>query len=425
MAALLIYAVKKLRHKLVAWLGTVYTFKYKACFCIWEMMKMLKRFSLKNYKNFKDELVLDLGSTAGYQFNTDCLYKSLISKMMIYGRNATGKSNLGTALTDICYTIMGFPRYDNESTFLNADSDEDRACFLYVFEFDQTEVVYEYARRSTRKLLQEKLVIDEKTVFDCDYETGQKCFDGLAYIHADTVNTAVYENSLNHEEETEERFEIVLPFLRWLISNTAFHSDSVLLRLRYYVARMQVINNRSILSTRRSMNGFSEYLEKTGRLGDFEEFLNAMGIDCSLELKKLPEDQYALYFKHNKLVPFFETASSGTLAASVLYRRLFPGSLNSNLWPSLIYMDEFDAFYHYEMAHNVIKFLKEKYPEMQVILTTHNTNLMSNRIMRPDCLFILSTRGTLTPLCSATERELREGHNLEKMYISGEFDKYE
>ena len=92
---------------------------------------------------------------------------------------------------------------------------------------------------------------------------------------------------------------------------------------------------------------------------------------------------------------------------------------------SLLYMDEFDAFYHYEMSENVIRFLKAKYPECQIIMTTHNTNLMTNRLMRPDSLFILSRRGTLTALCDATERELREGHNLEKMYISGEFDKYE
>ena len=58
-------------------------------------------------------------------------------------------------------------------------------------------------------------------------------------------------------------------------------------------------------------------------------------------------------------------------------------------------------------------------------MTTHNTNLMTNRFMRPDCLFILSGTGDLTALCDATERELREGHDLKKMYISGEFERYE
>lgn len=34
---------------------------------------MLKRFTLKNYKNFKDEITIDFENIAGYQFNTDCL----------------------------------------------------------------------------------------------------------------------------------------------------------------------------------------------------------------------------------------------------------------------------------------------------------------------------------------------------------------
>ena len=93
--------------------------------------------------------------------------------------------------------------------------------------------------------------------------------------------------------------------------------------------------------------------------------------------------------------------------------------------PSFIYLDEFDAFYHYEMSEKVINFFKRRYPKCQIVMTSHNTNLMTNRLMRPDCLFILSRAGTLTALSNATKRELREGHNLEKMYISGEFDKYE
>ena len=77
------------------------------------------------------------------------------------------------------------------------------------------------------------------------------------------------------------------------------------------------------------------------------------------------------------------------------------------------------------MAEKLFNFLKNNYPDTQVVFTTHNTNLMTNRISRPDCLFILSTDGRLTSLNNATERELREGHNLANLYISGEFEDYE
>lgn len=53
--------------------------------------KMLKKFTLKNYKNFKDEISIDFENTAGYQFSTDCITDGTISKMLIYGRNATEK----------------------------------------------------------------------------------------------------------------------------------------------------------------------------------------------------------------------------------------------------------------------------------------------------------------------------------------------
>ena len=62
---------------------------------------MLKKFTLKNYKNFKDKITIDFENIAGYQFNTDCLSDAIIGKMLIYGRNATGKTNLGLSLIHI------------------------------------------------------------------------------------------------------------------------------------------------------------------------------------------------------------------------------------------------------------------------------------------------------------------------------------
>ena len=59
--------------------------------------------------------------------------------------------------------------------------------------------------------------------------------------------------------------------------------------------------------------------------------------------------------------------------------------------------------------------------DVQMLLTSHNTNLLSNKVMRPDCYFIL-TKNRITSFANATKRELREGHNLEKLFISGEFD---
>lgn len=384
---------------------------------------MLKKFTLKNYKNFKDEISIDFENIAGYQFNSDCLYDGLLGKMLIYGRNATGKTNLGRALLDIGAIIFGRTGFSNNGILLNADSKEDAAIFGYEFRFDNTEVIYKYSRLSNQELCDEELMIDGINIFKCDFREKKFNFDNLKYVDAEIANTERYIQSFDIEEE-DEITKSNLPFLRWLISNVALKNDSVLILLSNYARRMLMLTAGNALQIRLTgliSNSFYESLENSERLKDFEDFLNAMGIECRLVLKKLPDGQKELYFAHEQLVPFYENASSGTLALVELYRRII-SKIND---ASLIYLDEFDAFYHYEMAENVICFLKKKYPKCQIIMTTHNTNLMTNRIMRPDCLFILSRSGTLTSLCNATERELREGHNLEKMYISGEFEKYE
>lgn len=384
---------------------------------------MLKKFSLRNYKNFKEDISIDFHDIAGYQFSADCIANGLISKMLIYGRNATGKTNLGKALMDIAYTMFGGLRHMDEGTFLNADAAEDYAFFSYTFQFDEHEVVYQYTKLSNIELRDEELVIDRNTIYKCDFLLGVYNFDKLSYVDAEIVNIERYIQYLDEKENTEEIPDSQLPFLRWLVSNAALKSDSVLLRLSDYVRRMAMmtVSQNMRYRPRRMMDVFFESLENGSALEAFENFLNTMGIRCRLVLQKLPDGQSELYFDHDKLVPFFENASSGTLALVDLYRRFLTIGKN----PSFLYFDEFDVFYHYEMAENVINFFKEKYPACQIIMTSHNTNLMTNRLMRPDCLFILSVRGTLTALCNATLRELREGHNLEKMYISGEFERYE
>ncbi len=387
---------------------------------------MLKKFSVKNYKNFKDEITVDFGAAAGYQFSTDCITDGLIAKMLIYGRNATGKTNLGKAIMDLSHIFSGWPHSYYKGDLLNADCVEDAAKFSYTFVFDGRELVYQYELFGNLTLKSENLMVDDVVVFECDFVNGKYNFDGLKYIQAETANTEIYKQSM--EEKLSDRGvdnADFLPFLRWLMGNLAFENDSLLIQLNNYSRRMFMSSRAEYRVperfTRYSAGLFYNSLKDPDKRRDLEEFLNLMGIECRLTWRKLPDGSGQLYFAHEKLVPFFENASSGTLALVELFRGIFYSRSEPTLW----YLDEFDAFYHYEMADNMIAFIKSKYPECQVIMTTHNTNLMTNKLMRPDCMFILSRSGKLTALCDATERELREGHNLEKMYISGEFEKYE
>ncbi len=58
--------------------------------------------------------------------------------------------------------------------------------------------------------------------------------------------------------------------------------------------------------------------------------------------------------------------------------------------------------------------------DSQVILTTHNTSLMSNDLLRPDCYFLMY-KDKINPLSELTDKELRLAHNIEKMYRAGAF----
>lgn len=383
---------------------------------------MLKKFELVNYKNFEKLITLDFTKVGGYKYNEDCTYNNILSKIIMYGKNATGKTNFGRAILDIQENI--YLTYSNSranSPFLNANSKDKNAEFIYTFQFDKNEVIYRYKKASELILIQEELVLNGEVCFNYNFESETYNFEKLSILGIEEVSVQRFFDFIKSESNDDEIRKKSLSFLRWLINNTAYNEYSILPDLYYYVAKMtMIVPNTSMQTNPKLYNSFFDFLAVDDELDKFEGFLNYMGVKCKLSIEELPEGDYRLYFKHNKLIDFINNASSGTIALTNLYRRILSGKS-----ASLLYLDEFDAYYHYEMSEKVILYFKENYPEYQIIMTTHNTNLMNNRIMRPDCLFILSQNGHLTPLCNATNRELREGHNLQKMFISGEFDDYE
>jgi AAA15 family ATPase/GTPase len=117
----------------------------------------------------------------------------------------------------------------------------------------------------------------------------------------------------------------------------------------------------------------------------------------------------------NKDADFFKIASTGTRSLALFYYWYIRMKK-----ASLVFIDEFDAFYHFELSEAVQKKVNE-IPGVQIFTTTHNTDLMSNDLLRPDCYFLLKNND-IRPLSNLTEKELRQAHNLQKMYKAGAFN---
>lgn len=364
---------------------------------------MLKRFEVQGYKNFKNKFILDFSDVRDYQFNTKCIKEGKLNNIIIYGKNAVGKTNFGRAIVDIRNNfIRAFKDFAmDDEIYLNADSNLGYAFFKYVFEIEGNEYIYEYKKKNIATFLEEKLWINQELIFHYNHENKNKIDGNLSLINAQTLNWETLDDNIS--------------MLNYLTNNISLTEENLLKKLYDFIKGMRFIRGNDDMMGKNKQKFILNDIIDNNEVKELEKFLNEFGIQEKLQIKTTPTGNKEIYIAHKKPISFIDSMSSGTLSLIQLfhwYKRI------NKL--TFIYIDEFDAFYHYELSEKVIQLL-ENQENCQSVTTTHNTNLLSNKIMRPDCFFVL-TKESITSIVNSTDRELREGHNLEKLYKSGEFD---
>lgn len=364
---------------------------------------MLTYFSVEGYRNFATKLEWDLADTKDYRFNTDALIRngssSCVKCALLYGKNAVGKSNFGNALFDIQSTFGLLSVVRDKGNYLNADVGNDEARFEYHFDFSGNTVVYEYSKQSYDSMRRERLIVNDATIFDYNHQSHRMLENRLDLIGAETLNWEFLNEGMS--------------VASYICNNTPFERLGSVGSFYMFVRGMGLISD-SYLSNRAFVANIVDLILKSGLIEELEAFLRYFGIEESLRVHQSASGDQVLYFEHSRPIAFAENCSSGTVALLRLFNYF-----NRIKHPSLLFIDEFDAFYHYDLSEKVVSYIKER-AACQVVCASHNTDLFSNKVMRPDCLFILSKRD-ITSAANATKRELREGHNLEKLYKAGEF----
>lgn len=372
----------------------------------WKVIIMLKKFSVENFKGFKDKITFDIGTPSNYSFNSEIIENGCITKGIIYGINSCGKSNLGLAIFDIITHLTEKQKLLGSYDFyLNMSGRKSFAEFEYTFVFDGHEVVYKYSKMDVNSLKSESLSIDGKEVIFFDFLTR----DGFTLLEgSDSLNASI-------------RNESPISRVKYVNSNSILSDNvqnQVFKKFIDFVERMLLFYSLDSRGYEGFMNGsesIAEGIVNSGKVKDFQEFLKENDIDYELYGCEV-DGRKAIYCHFdNKDADFFKIASTGTRSLALFYYWYIRMEK-----ASFVFIDEFDAFYHYELSESVQKRLRS-ISDVQVFTTTHNTDLMSNDLFRPDCYFLLENN-SINAISELTEKELRQAHNLQKMYKAGAFN---
>ncbi len=366
---------------------------------------MLKRFTVDGYRNFPIPVTFDFAASRDYQFAENNVKDGIVTTALLIGRNASGKSNFGSSLFDI---TLGFPGASDktdqdERLFLNADCGRGTAKFSYVFEFYGREINYSYEKTSPTTWLHESLLIDGERIFDFNNARGVFEDNHLERIGAPGINFEFFDTSLS--------------LLSYITSSLPTSVLGVLAELRRFISRMRLIRMDGFRLKGFEIRKVVDKIIREDKVAEFESFIRDFGVDETLIVAKEPDGSSVLYFDHPmRFVPFIEACSSGTRTLVKLFSEL---ELKESA--SFLFIDEFDAFCHFEMAESLLKFFASK-TDCQILCSTHNTSLVKNGVMRPDCVYQISAKEGIRTLAESTERELRLGNNIEKLLRAGEFE---
>lgn len=366
---------------------------------------MLRKFSVKNYRGFKDKLTFDLTSIGGYEFSTNVIRNGLVKNGIIYGKNGSGKSNLALAIFDLLnHLSVGVTlNKDYYANFVNGERPSSPVEFEYSFLFGNTIIDYKYSKDRRGKLIKEELCVNDNLMLRVDGES--------VFVDRDIEGYSVIEKTFSQNNGN-------VSLIRYL-------AVSVPLNEEHYIRKMIDFSNKMLWCKNLDVRDYiglihdnyivGNYIVKENLIDDFSLFLKETS-EQRLKLKA-SEDGERLICQLGKLnMPFESIASTGTKSLALIYVWLH--NINKH-GASFVFIDEFDAFFHHELSLAVCEWFFKS--DVQIMLSTHNSALADNDLSRPDCFFLLKD-GKIKSFRESTSKELRYGHNIEKIYRGGGFD---
>ncbi|MGO9740894.1 MAG: AAA family ATPase [Roseiarcus sp.] len=404
---------------------------------------MLLEFRVRNFRSFRQETVLSMVASTDRELleqNTSLTHLKVIARAVrsavIYGPNASGKTNVLTALgflTNLVATSAalqpGHPlpyqpfRLDaatpSQPTMFEATILLNGARYQYGFEFDATRVTAEwllvYAKQKPQKWF-DRTIADDRDQFEFgSHLVGRKSlWQEATRPNALFLSTAALLNS-----------EQLRPLYDWLTQSLVVLFDGGHIPFDRSTVALQTTDMREAITALISVAdvGISSIraAQEKGLVQNVQFDLTTGKSDHRAEVRDI-------------LVPMFRH-SVGEVSAELGYgdeslgtQKLF--ALAGPLIDILdrgrtLVIDELDRSLHPLITQQIIRAFHD--PDLnsngaQLIFSTHDTSLLSAHLLRRDQVWITEKgEDQASVLFPLTTFSIRKGEALEKGYLSGRY----
>lgn len=399
---------------------------------------MLIDFKVENYLSIKDEVCLSLecaSSTSNLKKNcfTENKYK-LLNSLVIYGGNATGKSNLIKAVWFMKNMIAGSqnhkfgdilnvtpykldPKKSKEPSKFEINFIIGSKKFTYGFSCTKEKIIEEYLT-STPGLGRPKELFRRRKTNNFNFTSG---IPRQKRITEETNNNQLYLSkiALHNYEPLKEVYSFLTDNLvvgtstQWGVqTKERLNEDKNFKKWVLNILKKGDFGGISGIEMRMEKKEVHEFELKFGK----KSILNSWGREKReiLDLKFVHKD------KNNKKILFDETEESmGTIKTLNMLGPIYD-ILEKGI---IVFIDEFETNLHPEITRFLVKLFHSEHNKKQgqIIFTTHDTSLLrGNNLFRRDQIYFTEKKpNQSTSLHSLMDYDIRENIDFQSAYLNG------
>lgn len=413
---------------------------------------MLLQFSVNNYKSIKDTITFSMATSSKDEGNSFNIGKyELLKSAIIYGANASGKSNFLKAMAFMGKIVLNknkviqstdtlehFPFKLNTDT-QNSSSTFEIVCFInnikyrYGFEMDDTTVYAEWLYADERGKESKLFYRDAE---EDDYINPNKFKEGYKSFDKKELKINVPKNQLFIWKCDQNDGEVSKSILGWF---NRFNLIDGMEHDGYIGFAMEQMENEDFKNeivnlVKTADIGIEDIILEKEKVPS--EFFEEMSIPSDLKekilegggLQRILLNTYHKQYDENDnevgkiIFELDEEESKGT-------RKFFKMSapiLNTLREGKVLIIDELDASLHPMLTKHLIKlFHNEKIntKNAQLIFATHDTNMLTPIMFRRDQIWLTEKDkfGATDIYSLAQLKDVIKNENFEKQYIQGKY----